>query len=212
MALVILYRTVDKMIPKQPWYEGGYKANIVAYSVALLRHLMKGWYPDSGLDLQKIWNKQKCSDVLVLQMSKIAEAVYRTITSETRPVENVTQWCKQAACWEEVKKIKLLPVTGFYTVLIGKTEQIAVKREARDLRKIDNSIDAQTLVLELGDAYWKKLDEWLKKHRLATDAELRALKVAVKISMGYFPDERQCKSLINLRSKAIREGFPEKLK
>lgn len=212
MALVILYRTVDKMIPKQPWYEGGYKANIVAYSVALLRHLMKGWYPDSGLDLQKIWNKQKCSDVLVLQMSKIAEAVYRTITSETRPVENVTQWCKQAACWEEVKKIKLLPVTGFYTVLIGKTEQTAVKREARDLRKIDNSIDAQTLVLELGDAYWKKLDEWLKKHRLATDAELRALKVAVKISMGYFPDERQCKSLINLRSKAIREGFPEKLK
>ena len=212
MALVILYRTVDKMIPKQPWYEGGYKANIVAYSVALLRHLMKGWYPDSGLDLQKIWNKQKCSDVLVLQMSKIAEAVYRTITSETRPVENVTQWCKQAACWEEVKKIKLLPVTSFYTVLIGKTEQIAVKREARDLRKIDNSIDAQTLVLELGDAYWKKLDEWLKKHRLATDAELRALKVAVKISMGYFPDERQCKSLINLRSKAIREGFPEKLK
>lgn len=212
MALVILYRTVDKMIPKQPWYEGGYKANIVAYSVALLRHLMKGWYPDSGLDLQKIWNKQKCSDVLVLQMSKIAEAVYRTITSETRPVENVTQWCKQAACWEEVKKIKLLPVTGFYIVLIGKTEQTAVKREARDLRKIDNSIDAQTLVLELGDAYWKKLDEWLKKHRLATDAELRALKVAVKISMGYFPDERQCKSLINLRSKAIREGFPEKLK
>lgn len=87
-----------------------------------------------------------------------------------------------------------------------------MKREARDLRKIDNSIDAQTLVLELGDAYWKKLDEWLKKHRLATDAELRALKVAVKISMGYFPDERQCKSLINLRSKAIREGFPEKLK
>lgn len=212
MALVILYRTVDKMIPKQPWYEGGYKANIVAYSVALLRHLMKGWYPDSGLDLQKIWNKQKCSDVLVLQMSQIAEAVYKSITSDTRPVENVTQWCKQAACWEAVKKIKLLPVTGFYTVLIGKAEQTAVKKEARDLRKIDNTIDAQTTVLELGEEYWTKLDDWLKSHRLATEAELRALKVAVKISRGYFPDERQCKNLINLRTKAVREGFPEKLK
>lgn len=212
MALVILYRTVDKMIPKQPWYEGGYKANIVAYSVALLRHLMKGWYPDSGLDLQKIWNKQKCSDVLVLQMSQIAEAVYKKITSDTRPVENVTQWCKQAACWEEVKRIKLLPVAGFYTVLIGKTEQTAVKREARDLRKIDNSIDAQTTVLDLGEVYWKKLDDWLRSHRLATEAEQRALKVAIKISRGYFPDERQCKNLMNLRAKAVREGFPEKLK
>ena len=164
------------------------------------------------MDLQKIWNKQKCSDVLVQQMAVITEAVYGVITSDDRPIENVTQWCKQAGCWEEVKKIKVNPVPQFSTVLQGKDEYTAVKRQARDLRKLDNSIDAQTTVLELGDDYWKKLDEWLKKHRLATDAELRALKVAVKISLGYFPDERQCKSLINLRAKAVREGFPGKLK
>ena len=57
MALVILYRTVDKMIPKQDWYEGGYKANIVAYSVALLHHLINRWFPGQSLDLMKIWQK-----------------------------------------------------------------------------------------------------------------------------------------------------------
>lgn len=212
VALTILYRTVDKLIPKQPWYEHGYKANIVAYSVALLHYLIKNWYPDTDLDLQKIWNKQKCSDVLILQMTLITEEVYKVITSDSRPIENVTQWCKQAACWEEIKKIKMNPVASFYTALQGKAERTAVKREAREIRKLDNTIDAQTAVLELGDAYWIKLDEWLKKNRLATEAELRALKIAVKISLGYFPDDRQCKALMNLRAKAVKEGFPDKLK
>ncbi len=210
MALVILYRSTDKMIPKQPWYEGGYKANIVAYSVSLLHYLIGKWYPGKTLDLMRIWQKQKCSDELMQQMAVIAENVYYAITSDKRLVENVTQWCKQEQCWKDVKQLEIFPVPNFDSVLSGSEERKAVAREAKEIRRIENTIDTQKAVFELGEDYWKRLSEWLKKHPLATDAELRALRIAVRMMQGYFPDERQCKSLMNLRDKAVEEGFPKK--
>ena len=37
------------------------------------------------------------------QLTILAEKVYAAITSHLGQVQNVTQWCKQAACWESVK-------------------------------------------------------------------------------------------------------------
>jgi len=210
IALVILYKAVDKLIPKQSWYDKGYKANIVAYSVALLHYIIRKRYPGKMLDLQKIWQKQKCPDILMQQMAIITERVYYSITSSSRPIQNVTQWCKQANCWESVKKLNISIVNNFETLLNSNDERTAVIRDAREVRKIENTIDAQKTVLELGEIYWIHLENWLKSNRLATEPELKALKYATKISQGYFPDERQCKSLINLQSKAVREGFPKK--
>jgi len=212
IALVILYKFVDKMIPKQSWYEKGYKANIVAYSVALLHHLIPSWYPGSVLDLQYIWLHQKCSDALLAQMEAITEQVYCCITSDSRPVENVTQWCKQAACWDRVKELPIKPVSGFESALLDRSEKAQIAKDARKIRKLENTIDAQTTVLELGELYWKKLKQWLQTHHLASEPEQRALWPATRMSAGMFPDENQCKSLLNLREKAVSEGFPERLK
>lgn len=211
MALVILYKEVDKLIPKQQWYEKGYKANIVAYSVALLHHLIPIWYPGSVLDLQRIWQHQKCSEILTAQMAVLAEQVYYCITASNRPTENVTQWCKQSACWERVKSLSIKQIDGFESVLIGKEDRSQTVREARIIRRIENTIDSQTAVLELSEAYWVKLSQWLQVHQIGTESEVRSLKPATRISSGMFPDERQCKNLLNLREKAVREGFPEKL-
>lgn len=212
IALVILYKSVDKLIPKQPWYDRGYKANILAYSIAFLHHLISEQYSGATLDLQKIWQKQKCPDALLTQMAVITEAVYNSITGPGRPVENVTQWCKQLACWDRIKELKIVLTEGFEATLCGKQEVTEVICEARQMRKMENTIDAQTTVFELGVEYWVKLHQWLEQHRLATEVEIRALKVAVQMSVGMFPDEKQCKSLLNLRKKAIREGFPETIK
>ena len=66
------------------------------------------------------------------------------------------------------------------------------------------------LVFDLGEAYWRQMEAWLRSHKIATATESKALAYAVKISAGSFPDEKQCKSLIRLREKAIAEGFPPK--
>ena len=210
VALVIVYRSIDKMVPKQPWYEGGYKANIVSYTTALLHYLIKQWYPGQSLNLQRIWQKQKCPDILMQQLTILAEKVYAAITSPSRPVQNVTQWCKQAACWESVKQISCDPVSNLETLLQGHDELSIVKREARKERKLDDEIDNMKFVFELGEEYWKQMELWLRSHRIATAAESKALTYATKISSGFFPDEKQSKSLMKLRGKAIAEGFPPK--
>lgn len=210
VALIIIFKTIDKLIPKQPWYEKGYKANIVTYSMALLHHLIQKWYPGKTLDFQKIWQKQKCSDYLIDQVTEISKHVYNSITSPDRMVENVTQWCKQSACWERIKKIELLPIEGFETILSGAEEHANIKKEARQDRKIENTLDTQVFVLDLGEEYWKKLENWLTLNRFGTEQEIRALKFATKFSSGIFPDEKQSKYLVNLRQKAVQEGFPPK--
>lgn len=208
ISLVILYRSTDKMIPKQPWYDRGYKANIVTYSVALLHELLDLWFPDQVLDFQKIWSKQKCSDTLLEQMSVIAEQVYYSITAEDRPVQNVTQWCKQDKCWNIVRKLKVNQVDDIQSILIGNSERKEVVREARHERKVENTIDDQMLVLDLGEAYWQSLQSWVVNKIATSKKEIRALKYATRISEGYFPDEKQCKDLLGLRSRAVDDGFP----
>lgn len=212
IALVIMYRAIDKMIPKQSWYEGGYKANVVAYTTSLLHHIINKKYPGEMLDLEKIWQKQQCPDILLQQLTVLAEQVYYCITADNRGVQNVTQWCKQVACWETVKMINVVPVAGFESLLQGREVIAAERKEARTVRKIENTIDDQKQVFELGEEYWKRLEIWLRSHPLATAAEQKALKFATAMSRGMFPDDRQCKSLIKLRERAVQEGFPKTYK
>lgn len=209
IALVIMYRAINKMIPKQSWYEGGYKANVVAYTTSLLHHLINKTYPGEMLNLEKIWQKQQCPELLLQQLTVMAEQVYYCITAEDRRVQNVTQWCKQLVCWETVKTINVMPVAGFESLLQGREAIAAERKEARAVRKIENTIDDQKQVFELGENYWKRLEIWLRSHPFATAIEQKALKYAVAMSRGMFPDERQCKSLIKLRERAVQEGFPK---
>ena len=210
--LMKMYRAIDKMIPKQSWYEGGYKANVVAYTTSLLHHIINKKYPGEMLDLEKIWQKQQCPDILLQQLTVLAEQVYYCITADNRGVQNVTQWCKQVACWETVKMINVVPVAGFESLLQGREVIAAERKEARTVRKIENTIDDQKQVFELGEEYWKRLEIWLRSHPLATVAEQKALKFATAMSRGMFPDDRQCKSLIKLRERAVQEGFPKTYK
>lgn len=212
VSLVIIYRTLDKLIPNQYWYARGYKANIVAYTTAVLRHMIDKKYPGEALDLNRIWQKQACPELLIQQLTLLAEKVYYEITSEKRLTQNVTQWCKQEACWENVKKIDAVPVPGFDTLLIGHQQLARQRKEAREIRKIDNSIDDQKLVFELGEVYWQRMWNWLRTHRIATMPETTALKYAMSISQGKIPNDRQSRHLAALRERAIQEGFPESIK
>ena len=144
------------------------------------------------------------------QLLVIAERVYYSITDEHRLVQNVTQWCKQEKCWETIKAMTISPVDGFEKLLVGYEETESIRREARQIRKIENTIDDQKAVLDLGEQYWINLDVWLRKYPLANSYETAALHKAMKISQGQFPNERQCKLLMGLRERAVGEGFPPK--
>ena len=54
MARVILFKTAEGLVPNAPWYDGGYRAQIVAYSLARLAKLARDASDGGTIDWSKI--------------------------------------------------------------------------------------------------------------------------------------------------------------
>ncbi len=206
VALMILFRHLEAMIPRQPWYEQGYRANIVTYSISLLRLLIKNQFKDMDLDLQSIWQRQSVSDAVTEALETISEQVFLKITDPSRQTINVTQWCKRDACWASVQEIDINLPTSFTSVLIGKTEMRAAEREAKQDQKIISGAETQASVLEHNAAEWRKLSEFAIHKKMLTPDEITALKYACQIP-SKIPSPYQSQRLLALLERALSEGF-----
>lgn len=104
VALCLIHRFMEGMIPKQGWFQSSYRANIVTYTIALLRVLIQNQF-GKELDLMGIWAKQVIPSIVEETLKELSELVYFKLTDVNRDVVNVTQWCKREKCWNEVEKI-----------------------------------------------------------------------------------------------------------
>lgn len=207
VALTILFKHTEWVVTHQPWYEKGYRANIVTYSMALLHKLLKEQYPDYILDLQLIWNRQAVPDVITNELVKITKFVSDKITDPGRATINVTQWCKRDACWESVKKCSIVLSSDIERVLQSKNENRQDEKEAAKDQNLVSEFEVQKQVLEFGSDYWKELLAFCteKKMRLLPDQQ-KALIYAVRIPTQ-IPSAYQSKKLMQLLDAARANGF-----
>ena len=209
VSLAILFKHTEWVVSHQPWFEQGYRANIVTYSIALLHRLLKAQYPDTVLDLQLIWSRQEVPDVITNELVKITKFVFDKITDPSRGTINVTQWCKRDACWEDVKRCDLKLASAIETVLISKTETKSAEKEARKDQKLYSDVEAQAKVLELGATYWSKVNDFVVTKRVpCSPDQLKAMKYALRISTQ-FPSAYQSLQLLALLEEAKANGFKE---
>ena len=209
-ALILLFQYLQKAIPKQSWYEGGYRANIIYYTLAQFRKLLQLQYPGRDLDLMLIWNKQDVPEQVGAILIKLAELVLLKITDSSRGVANVTQWCKRNECWDEVKKINFKISDYIENYLIGIDEQKATQRFAQKEQKVINEIQAQTAVVSYPVEMWERLSEFVVKNHMVTPTDVSALTIACQMP-SKIPNAYQCKRLLILMKKASEEGFLNKL-
>ena len=205
-ALLLMFQYLEKTIPKQPWYEGGYRANIIYYTVALFRILIQKQFPGTDLDLMIIWNRQGLPEQVKYSLLGLAELVLLKLTDPARPVANVTQWCKREACWTGVKKIDFALPSDLTSCLITIDEQKAAQRSAKKDQKIVNEIYAQSEVVNYPVEMWKRLAEFAVKNHLVTPTDVTALTIACKIPEK-IPNTYQSKRLLALLERAVEEGF-----
>ena len=206
IARAILFRKTEKLVSAQPWY-GGYRANIVAYTLALL-----GFYcekKDKSVDFMKLWQTQCVSESLQQAIESTARLVNDGIINPEAGISNVTEWCKKELCWLRLQKKvdeldKILP-EGFKSDLISKSEIVEEKKAARKTQKIDNGIEAQKKVLGITGAQWRSLLQKAQEKRLLTPIEIGILQVAAQIP-ARIPSEKQCMALVDLLEKAEQEG------
>lgn len=205
-ALLLLFQLLEKQIPKQEWYEGGYRADVIYYTVALFHKLLKEQFGGMDLDLIYIWNKQEVPEIIASILIDLSKEVFYKITDPARRVINVTQWCKRNECWEEVKNLEYTLPRTIESYLITCNEAKTAEKRAKKEQRIVNDINAQVEVVKYSSEDWKRLSEFAVNNHLVSSADIAALSIACKIP-SKIPNSVQSKKLLELLDKAVQEGF-----
>ena len=209
VARTILFRATEKLVSSQPWYSGGYRANVVAYTVAGLFHLIDVRRAGRGLDIGSIWRRQRLSASLVAQVTDIASAMHEVITTPHPGVQNVTEWSKRELCWEEARtRLQSLSLNDdLASELVDLSELRSTERRARDQQKVDTGIDAQAKVISLGADYWQGVEAWARDNSPVSPEDVRLIRLACGFGSG-LPSDRQSARLLSLVERLELEGMP----
>lgn len=206
VALMILFKHTETLVTHQPWYGQGYRANIVTYSIALLRKLIKDQFPGCDLDLLLIWNRQEVPDIVTSSLTVITKAVFSIITDPARETINVTQWCKRDACWSKVKSSGIILNKNIEKALIAKEESKSAEKDAKSDQKVASELIAQEKVISAGISFWKQVNDFSMKKKLLSPESIQAMRYALqmpnKIVSAY-----QSQTLLKLLDRAESEGF-----
>ncbi len=199
----ILFRFLDKTIMKQSWY-GGYKANIVTYSIAKFSYLIDS--TEKCFDFDSVWKSQSLPPSVQNCLHEIAALVNESIQDTPEGITNVTEWCKKPKCWENVINIDYSLDESVLMTLIDSSLHKEQEADAVTIQKIDNGIEAQTYVVCKGASYWKSILNWGKENELLTPKEQGIITIASSIP-NKIPSENQSLFAINIESKLVEEGF-----
>jgi len=204
ISKTILFRFLDRQIMKQPWYES-YKANIVTYSIAMFSELIRR----SGrhFDHEKVWLRQCLSESLLKFLLNIAEEVNQIIQDTPEGITNISEWCKKDQCWRNVQEqmsVQMDILGAAFLIDSGQAKRN--RKDAEGTQKIDNGIEAQKKVFQLGAQFWARLWSWNQVSKALSLKEQDIVNIAKQIPRKY-PSEKQSIVLLASLEKARQEGF-----
>jgi len=211
VALAILFRTVETIVSDQEWYKivKSYRANIVTYSIAVLFYEIRK-ADEKDIDYKRIWNEQRLYNELKQQIIVTSKEVFDFIIDENRPTLNVTQWCKQEACWNRAMNLSWTILPEFKNTLVLKNELVEEEKDAKEVQKVSNDVKAEMEVIEKGQVYWDNLLRWSEDRKLLSSIDKDFLKLAINIERtGKIPSTKQAKRILLIRDKILLEGYQE---
>lgn len=189
VAKAIIFKAIEKLVPAQPWYQGGYRANIVTYAFAKLVHDAEG--KGKVIDLDQVWRLQRLPAALEKACIVAAEAANQVITSPPAGVRNISEWAKKQACWAALEKVTAPYEPDFSDVLIDPEDAKSVRRDERKDQQITSGVEAQSEVVRQGGEYWSQLLAFGQSIRKLTPREVGILQACSKVPTQ-IPSEKQC--------------------
>ena len=205
VAHAIVFRELEALIPQEPWYDGAYRSQVVAYSIAKLELLIAEQATDKVLNTQLVWKNQVMSSALRAQLQLIASAVYAELTSPDQGFENVSEWSKKELAWQRISARKIELNHDFDAELISSNENADRKDAATTNAKIDIGIVAISEVLAFKHSNWKILREWGLGRKEFTPKE--DLLLILASTFGKIPNDRQAAAMLLIRDRCIEGGF-----
>ena len=208
IARAILFRKMEKLVSAQTWYDGGYRANIVAYTLAMISKLCSD--DEKSMNFPVIWEKQDISDTVLHALELTAKLVNDDITNPIPGISNISEWCKKEACWDRLKnrtqELKSILPVEFTESLISKEEIAYEEKLATKEQKIENGMVAQMKILSIPSSTWLSIMQKGQKKRLFSEKEIGILQTASKIP-DKIPSEKQSLALLKILDKARKEGI-----
>lgn len=208
IARGIMFRATEKIVSAQPWYNGGYRANIVAYTLAILAEVVRR--RKGHIDFDVVWRARATSTPWEEALATAAALVNDDITSPPQGISNVTEWCKRDACWFRIRnradelESQLKP--EFFDGLVSREMQHSKVRTAKQTQRIDDGIEAQRKVWAVTGTEWARIYDALMQKAAVTPKEAGILKVAMQIP-AKVPSDKQSQVLVEILERARLEGI-----
>lgn len=204
VSRVILFRETEKLVSGSSWYDGGFRAQTVTYTIAYLSYLISKHR--QYLNFNLIWEAQGISPELRKVLGRISEEVYDDISNPPAGVANISQWCKREACWESIKSLEL-GISIPASLLVSREEKKYEVKSEKSEKIIESGIQKQSFVVGLPVETWLQLHQYFASNGQAISSmQLDILKKMSNGSLG-LPSEKQSKILYELFHRAKDEGL-----
>lgn len=206
IAKAIIFRRLEKIVPQQAWYEGGYRANIVTYSMAKLAY---DTYEQGKLvDLDSVWRQLSVPEPLEDALLLTAEEAHDVIIHPPEGVRNMSEWAKKQACWAQVQERKIIYSLGLKEFLITPVEAASAVNQERSEQAEISKTNNVIFVVNCGGLFWRQALEWGVEYKILSPAESGVLEKCSWIP-NYVPSDRQCSIAVKALKKLKEEGFTE---
>src|SRR5882672_55765 len=199
VAKVILFRQAERIVHKQEY--GGYRANIVTYTLAWLSHGTQ-----QRIDLERIWENQALSPALEAAVASVSKGIHDVIASPPGG-RNVTEWCKSEGCWEKCVELQIALPPDLVSELIE-----VGRASPPPNRGIDQPDEADRQMIARAKAIpgevWYRLATWAKETKNLMPWQRRlAFSMGNVISAQRDPSRKQATQGLKLYEEATRLGF-----
>ncbi len=199
-AKAITFRRAEKLVGAQNF--GGYRANIVTYTLALLAHLTA-----HRVDLDRIWSEQNISEALADAIVETSFEVHRILVHPPGG-GNVTEWAKKEACWDRMRELTIALLAELESELIelGRTR---ASRPATGIEAPDETERAQVVEVSAVPAEtWFELSHWAKEtNNLQGWQRGIAFDLGRRAKNGRDPSRKQAAQAVKILEEATRLGF-----
>lgn len=204
IAKLIVFRYLEKAVPKQSWYPGGYRANIVTYAIAKLAADAEA--TGCIMDLDAVWKIQTVAESLGASLLKAAEAASIVLTEPILGIKNTTEWAKKQACWERLRQQQIEYGPLLRECLVEAEDARAAVREGRREAAFISGIEAQSKVVSAGHDFWTRLRAWGEGNGSFSSREISIIR-ACSAANGRIPSERQSIAALQILGQARGNGY-----
>ena len=202
IAKAILFRRTEKLIQAQQY--GGYRANIVTYTLAFL-----SFKTAQRIDLERIWKEQALTPALEREIIEVSKFVQSMIVNPPGGAY-VGEWCKKEKCWQSIRDHEYTLNDELQLELLSVARPTIGSQPATG--SIDSLTDEELALIDEAAAIpaetWFALSRWAKETRNFQPWQRSLLfSVGTLAGRGQKPSIKQATYAVKAYKSALEKGF-----